>query len=184
METALAMDPVSPVLLRDLGLIYFMQRAWDQAEARWREAEELSPAYRGCLYWRARLLIEVGNLEEAIATLQARLAAGGANTRVLATIAYAQARRGADQEAYSILEELSTRAHGSRVPPLDFATIWLGLGQIEQALDYLEKGCQEKAAALYQFGIDPLYEPLRSHPRGEALRLALRLPSAHFARPK
>ena len=61
LETALNLDPVSPLLLRDLGLIHFMARAWDDAEALWRRAEELSPGYRGCLYWRARLLIETGN---------------------------------------------------------------------------------------------------------------------------
>ena len=63
-----------------------------------------------------------------------------------------------------------------RVPPLDFATAWLGLGNWDQALQWLEKACEERAAPLYQFGVDPIYDPIRAHPRGEALRLAMGLP--------
>jgi serine/threonine-protein kinase len=180
LQTALSLDPVSPLLMRDLGLIYFMKRAWGDAEDSLLQAETLAPGYRGCLYWRARLLIETGETEKAIAALQARLAAGGANTRVLATIAYAQARGGVLQGAVSILDELTTRARTQRVPPLDFATIQLGLGKIEHALDSLERAFQEKAATLYQFGIDPLYDPVRSHPRGQALQRALGLPTITF----
>jgi hypothetical protein len=47
-------------------------------------------------------------------------------------------------------------------------------------LDSLERAFQEKAATLYQFGIDPLYDPVRSHPRGQALQRALGLPTITF----
>jgi serine/threonine-protein kinase len=175
LQAALRLDPVSPILLRDLGLVHFMRRAWDEAEAAWREAEELAPGFHGCLYWRGRLEIERGNFDGAIAALEARAAAGAANTRVLATLAYAWARSGAAERATAILENLEARAKGRRVPPLDFATVRLGLGQWEQALDWLEKACEERTAALYQFGIDPIYDPIRTHPRAEVLRLAMGL---------
>jgi tetratricopeptide (TPR) repeat protein len=148
-RAALRLDPVSPVLWRDFGLLHFMRRAWDEAEQAWREAEALSPGFRGCLYWRARLAIEAGRFDEAIALLEARRAAGSDNTRLLATKAYALARCGATDEVHSILSQLTARAQEGRVSPLDFATIWLGLQQPEQALDWLEKACEERAAALY-----------------------------------
>jgi serine/threonine-protein kinase len=176
MHAALRLDPVSPVLLRDLGVIHFMRRAWEEAEAAWRQAEELSPAFRGCLFWRARLAIETGRFDDAIDALQSRLAAGPANTRVPATMAYAWARCGARDQAEGILRDLQIRATHGRVPPLDFAIVWLGLESWEQAMDWLEKACEERAATLYQFGVDPIYDPIRAHPRAEALRLAIGLP--------
>jgi tetratricopeptide (TPR) repeat protein len=176
MRTAMRLDPVAHVPARDLGLIHFMRRDWDEAERSWRLAEDLSPGYRGCMYWRARMAIETGRCEEAITALEARWSADPTNSRVLATIGYAWARDGESQNARAIIDDLTARASCTRVPPLNFAIVWLGLKEWDRALDCLEQACQERAAALYQFGVDPLYDPIRAHPRGEALRLAMRLP--------
>jgi serine/threonine-protein kinase len=176
LQSALRLDPVSSVLWRDLGLLHFMRRAWRDAEQAWSHAESLTPGFRGCLYWRARLAIETGRFCEAIAMLEARRAASPDNTRLLATTAYALARRGAIDEAQSILKHLTERARKGRVPALDFAVVFLGLCQPEQALDWLERACEERTAALYQFAVDPQFDSLRGQPRAEALRLALGLP--------
>jgi eukaryotic-like serine/threonine-protein kinase len=176
MERALRLDPVAHVTVRDLGLIHFMRRAWDDAEKSWRQAEELSPGYRGCLFWRARLAIETGHFDEALKTLEARWTADPGNTRVFATIAHAWARRGDAARSRAILDDLTAMARTTRVPPLNFAVVHLGLEQWDQALDWLDKACEERAAALYQFAVDPMYDPIRAHPRAEALRLAMGLP--------
>jgi serine/threonine-protein kinase len=176
LETALRLDPVAHVVVRDLGLIHFMRRAWDDAEKTWRQAEELSPGYRGCLFWRARMAIENGRFDDALEILNERWASDAANSRVLATIGYAWARRGELDRATAILEQLTVMARSQRVPPLNFAIVHLGLEHWDQALDWLEKACEERAAALYQFAVDPLYDPIRAHPRAEALRLAMGLP--------
>ncbi len=175
MQAALRLDPASPVLLRDLGIIHFMRRAWADAAAAWDQAEVLAPAYRGCLFWRARVALATGEPGSAVAALEARIAAGPANTRLLATMACARAGRGERDRALEIGEELAARARHGRVPPLDFATLCLGLEQWDEALDWLEKACEERAAPLYQFGVDPIYDPIRGHHRAEALRLALGL---------
>ena len=176
MQAALRLDPVAHVVVRDLGLIHFMRRAFEDAREAWRQAEELSPGYGGCRFWRARLDIETGRFDQAIKALESRWDADPSNTRVLATIAYAWARRGDAGRAHAILEDLTARARNIRVPPLNFAIVLLGLEMWEQALDWIEGACQERAAALYQFAVDPLYDPIRAHPRGEALRLAMGLP--------
>jgi len=175
MNTALRLDPVSHVTHRDLGLIHFMRRAWDEAERAWRQAEELAPGYRGCEHWRARMDIETGNFERALASLEARWKAGPPNTRVLATIGYAYARRGDEARAHEIFEELRARSRQERVPPLNLAIVLLGLRECEPALEWLEKACEERAAALYQYAVDPLYDSIRRHPRAEAVRLAMGL---------
>jgi TolB-like protein/Flp pilus assembly protein TadD len=176
MHAALTLDPVSPVLFRDLGLIHFMRGDGDAAERAWSQAEELASSFHGCLFWRARMAIAAGKSEEAISVLERRINAAPANTRVLATIAYAWARHGNEERARSILEDLTARAGNSRVPPLDFATVWLGLEETEQALTWLERACEERAAPLYHFAVDPIYDPIRAHPRAEAIRLAMGLP--------
>jgi adenylate cyclase len=77
MEEALRLDPISPLLFRDLGLIHFMRHAFQEAESAWQQAELLVPGYLGCLYWRARLQMETGEFGEAMRDLEKRFACGG-----------------------------------------------------------------------------------------------------------
>jgi adenylate cyclase len=174
LDRALRLDPVSPVLWRDFGLIHFLRRDFDQAEEAWREAEGIAPGFRGALFWRARLQIAAGRYREGLENLEARQSGAAANTRVLATTGYAAARAGDKLRGREILQSLANSA--TPVPPLDLAIIHLGFGEIDEALGFLETACEQRAAALYQFAVDPLYDDVRDHPRGEAIRLAMGLP--------
>jgi serine/threonine-protein kinase len=174
LKQALHLDPVSPVLWRDVGLIHFLRRDFDQAELAWQEAERIAPAYRGALFWRGRLQLATGRYREALQTLEARQSAAPANTRVLATIGYAVARAGDNSRGQAILDNLTNSPN--RVPPLDLAILHLGFGDHDKALSFLETACQQRAATLYQFAVDPLYDEIRDHPRAEAIRLAIGLP--------
>lgn len=176
MDIALRLDPVSPVLLRDLGMLHFMRRDWKGAEESYKRLEETVPGFRGALYWRARLSIEQGQCEEAIQFLESRIAAGRANARVTATAAYAWARAGRKDKAREVLDELLAAGPDRRIPPLDLATVYLGLECWEDALDWLTKACEERAAALYQFAVDPLYDMVRSHHRAQMVRRSIGLP--------
>jgi hypothetical protein len=108
--------------------------------------------------------------------LQSRIDAGRANTRVTATAAYACARAGKKDQARDILNELLALAATRRIPPLDLATAYIGLECWEDALDWLTKSCEERAATLYQFAVDPLYDALRSRPRAQMVRRSIGLP--------
>jgi tetratricopeptide (TPR) repeat protein len=169
---------VSPVLLRDLGMLHFMQRDWAGAEEIFSRLEETAPGFRGALYWRARLAIEQGRCEDAVRLLESRIAAGRANTRVTATVAYAWGRAGETGKARDILDSLVADSLVRRVPPVDLTMAYMGLQRWDEALDSLTKACQERAAALYQFAIDPLYDPIRHDPRAQTVRRSIGLPGS------
>jgi serine/threonine-protein kinase len=176
METAARLDPVSPVLLRDLGMLHFMRRDWESAEKTWSKLEQAAPDYRGALFWRARLAIEQQRFEHALSLLDSRVAAGRANSRVAATAAYAKARSGHTREAEQTLEDLARQSQETWIPPLNLAIICLGLERWEDALGWLNKACEERAAPLYQFAVDPAYDPVRADVRAQAVRLSIGLP--------
>jgi TolB-like protein len=176
MDLALRLDPVSPVLLRDLGMIHFMRRDWKAAGETWKRLYETAPGFRGALYWRARLAIETGDYEEGLRLLDSRISAGRANTRVLATAGYAWARAGQKDKACNVLDQLLADSRERRVPPVDLASLYLGLECWGDAIACLTTACEERAAALYQFGVDPLYDPIRADPRSQAIRRSIGLP--------
>ncbi len=176
MDLALRLDPVSPVLLRDLGMIHFMRRDWNAAAEAWNRLDETAPGFRGALYWRARLAIETGRIGEALPLLHSRIAAGRANTRVLATLGYAWARAGEKDKAADVLGQLAAGSGERRVPAVDIAIVYLGLERWKEALDWLTKACEERAATLYQFAVDPLFDPIRTHSASQAIRRSMGLP--------
>jgi tetratricopeptide (TPR) repeat protein len=164
------------VLLRDLGMVHFMRRDWKAAEETWNRLEETAPGFRGALYWRARLAIAKDEFDQALQLLHSRIAAGRANTRVLATVGYACARAGNKEKARDVLNQLLTDSRVGRVPPVDLATVYLGLERWGDAIDWLTTACEERAATLYQFAVDPLFDPIRADAASQAIRRSIGLP--------
>ena len=54
--------------------------------------------------------------------------------------------------------------------PYNLATVYIGLGQKEQALTFLEKAYAERSLLLMNIGTDPEFDSLHSEPRFAALR--------------
>jgi tetratricopeptide (TPR) repeat protein len=63
MDRAIDLDPVSPVLYRDLGIVHYLHGEFREAERALREAGRLDPGFRGSLFWLGRTLAELGRLE-------------------------------------------------------------------------------------------------------------------------
>jgi hypothetical protein len=60
------------------------------------------------------------------------------------------------------------------VSPVALATLHLGLGRIEPALDWAERAHAERRGWLAYLDVNPLVDPLRGHPRFEALAERMR----------
>jgi hypothetical protein len=67
------------------------------------------------------------------------------------------------------LQELQELARKAYVPPSSFASIYFGLGEIDRGFDWLEKAVDERDGLIVHIHVDPGYDPLRSHPRFQAL---------------
>ena len=92
-----------------------------------------------------------------------------AGTYTRATLAYALARAGKQQEARDILDQLIAEAATGYVSPVAFATTYVGLGEIDKALDWAEAAYDERRGWLAYVRVNPLMDPLRGQPRFEKL---------------
>ena len=69
-----------------------------------------------------------------------------------------------------ILEQLRELSKVRYVCAYSLATVYIGLGDKEEALYWLEKGYRERAGGqLARIKVDPFLDPLRGDPRFEAL---------------
>ncbi len=174
MDRAIELDPVSPVLYRDLGIIYYLQRQYREAEEALNQARRLDSSFHAGLFWLACVLAQQQRFDEAVAALEARLALPSpSTTRAMSVLIHTLAAMGRQREAREHLAALEQRA--ATVPPLNLAIAYLGCGDPSRTLAYLEKASAERAAPLYQIGVDPIYDPLRTHPRFQAILRKMRL---------
>ena len=67
-------------------------------------------------------------------------------------------------------------ASGAHVSPVAFATLHLGLGDVERALDWTERCFGERRGWLAYLRVNPIFDPLRGDPRFEALTRRMGLP--------
>ena len=73
-------------------------------------------------------------------------------------------RRG---EAERLLEELEARARQRYVSPVAFCMLHLGLRNIDEAFDWLERAYRDRRGWMTYLKLDPMLDPLRGDPRLE-----------------
>ncbi|MCA1622783.1 MAG: hypothetical protein LC768_14880 [Acidobacteria bacterium] len=75
------------------------------------------------------------------------------------------AKSGKREQAQAALEELKSTATKRYVPAHSFAMIYNGLGEREEALNYLEKSFEEREVQLSFIKIDTRWDEFRTAPR-------------------
>jgi len=80
-------------------------------------------------------------------------------------LAHAYASAGRSQEARAILQEVQNNGSGRYAASPMIARIYLGLGEYETAIHWLEKGLEERSYWMTFLKTDPIYDSIRSHPR-------------------
>jgi len=106
---------------------------------------------------------------EAIAEF--KQAANNSNDAPLAIVslghAYAMSRN--SKEALRVLAELKEMSQRRYVSAYSVATIYAGLGEKEQAFQWLQKANNERNTEIVFLKIDPRLDPLRDDPRFDEL---------------
>jgi tetratricopeptide (TPR) repeat protein len=69
----------------------------------------------------------------------------GGDPDLSADLAYIYGVRGQKEEARKILQQLMLFSKENAVPPANFAMVYIGLGEKDRALEWLEKAYQERA---------------------------------------
>src|SRR5439155_25716187 len=139
------------------------------AIAQLRKTLEMDPGYYYAYITLGEALEMKGAGDTAIAEYQKARALND-DPSVLGLLAHAYAASGTKTEALKILDQLKALSKQRYVAAYSFALVYLGLGDKEEALRWLEQSYQDRAGSdVGWIRVDPLLDPLRSDPRFEAL---------------
>ena len=171
---ALELDPLSLIINTSSGGRHHYACRYDQAIEQYRRTLEMDPNF-GYAHWALGQAYEQkGMYEEAIAKCQRAITLSGDDPPFIATLGHIYAVAGKRSEARKILKELKVRSKREYVTTYYIAGMYAGLGEKEQAFEWLEKGYEEREVALAK--VDPWFDPLRSDPRFQSLLCRMNLP--------
>jgi len=174
-KRAQELDPLSLMINADLGTTYIYARRYDKAIEQLRKTIEMDPSFYYAR-WRLGTAYELkGSLHEAMTEYQNARALNDDPT-VLALMGRAYAASGKRDEASRTLDQLKEIAKHRYVPAYAFALLYAGLGEKDQAFQWLERGYQDRAFDMPYLKVDPLIDSLRSDPRFEDLLRRVGLP--------
>jgi serine/threonine-protein kinase len=134
-----------------------------------RRSVEREPEFPRCHSNLGWALIKQGKTAEGIASLQRALELSPDSTMFLAQMGQARAMAGQAEAARRILERLHDLAKGQFVSPYHFAYVHTGLGEFEEATEWLERAFERRSGGIYGIKGSFLFTSLRGHPRFEAL---------------
>jgi TolB-like protein/Tfp pilus assembly protein PilF/class 3 adenylate cyclase len=168
-KRAVELDPLSLINNTRLGNDYYFARRYDEAIEQLRKTLEMDSGFYYA-HWNLGQVIESkGDIGAAIKEYEKARALND-DPWVLALLGHAYALSGTKAEAVKILEQLKELSKQRYVTAYSFAIVYLGLGDKEGALRWLEKSYEDRAGYdIGQIKVDPLLDPLRGDPRFEAL---------------
>jgi TolB-like protein/Flp pilus assembly protein TadD len=168
-ERGLSVDPLSVFGNMHYGWNLVGPRQYERARTQLTKALELEPTYPlahwllGGAYWYD------SRTDEAIASFERAVEHSGNALWFRAYLASALGESGRVDEARAVLSEMETQSRHRYVRAALTAIVCMGLGEWDEALEWLEKAFDERDMWMITFNVDPLFDPVRSNPRFIAL---------------
>lgn len=123
---------------------------------------ELFPEDDFILWTMACTLTQLGRYNEAIQTFKRRKVDANQTNWALA---YTYALKGEKEKSYKILAYLEDKSKTEYVPPTFIGIIYIGLGDLDRAMTYIEKGFDDKDNFSIFYKVHPWFAPLKGNAR-------------------
>jgi TolB-like protein/Tfp pilus assembly protein PilF len=173
LRRALELDPLSPIISRDVAWPLFHSRQYDAAVAQLDTTLAAFPGYLPAERLRARALALRGDRAEAVRQFELQKTRGD-TARARCELAWAYALAGRREDA---LRELrSALAQKTGLYHYDVALAYNALDRREEALSALERAFEARDPTLVNLKHDPRFDSLRANPRYVRLLAQMRFP--------
>ena len=173
--TALALDPLSPIIQTWIGLRYYFARRPEEAIAEYGKALDLDRDFAPAHWHLGWAYEQTGRFEEGVSEAKQALALDEGNLVYLASLGHAYAGAGMKREARATLARLAEASTSRHVSAYHVAVIHIALGDTKSGLDWLERAYDEQSPWIGYLRIDPRVDPVRSNPRFSSLLRKTRL---------
>jgi tetratricopeptide (TPR) repeat protein len=160
------LDPLSPINARTMALPYHLKRDYARALELLRQANELGPSF--ITTWEIGIYIQNKLFTETLAELEKAKGERKNDSILIYDTGMIYAAQGKRAEALQIIKELEEISGANLSQAHWIAKIYATLNEKELAFSWLESGLATGAIAVF-YKDEPVWDPIRSDPRFEAL---------------
>ena len=169
-----SLDPLSPIISADLADALCVAHLYDESVQQSRKTLEMHPYFAVAHYELGQAFAQKHMYTEAIGELRRAIELSGGNTAFDSKLAYAYAISGRTEEAIKIVKDLEVRQGRPSSTDPHIALIYVGLGDHDQAMSWLNKAYQARFNP--SILMRPAFDPLRSDGRFQNLLRRIGLP--------
>lgn len=175
-DCALELDPLSLPMNFNVGYLNYFAGNNERAIEQFERILEMDASFVQASLILSPAYMRKGLLPKALATIEKALPQSGNWSSLRGMLGVVHAGSGRASEARQILEEL--KKEGASVPLLSYwaAIISNALQDKEQALDWLEKACEERIGLLVLLKVASGFRNLSQEPRYQAILQRIGLP--------
>ena len=174
MAYAVELNPMDLQTRFVVGIVTYAARQYDSAISQLKELNTSQPGLGDFgLGWCYR---EKKMYPEAIAVLQRVFVHTRRGPLPLATLASVYGLAGRKHEAVKLIDELKERSRQQHISDSLFAEAYLGLGEKDEAMAWLERAYEEHDQWMVYINSYPGWDALRSEPRFQALVRRMNFP--------
>ena len=174
MAYAVELNPMDLQTRFMVGFVTYAARRYDSAIS---QLKELNTSYPGIgdfgLGWCYR---EKKMYPEAIAALERCVVRSGRAPLLLANLASVYGFAGRKREAVKLIDELKERSGQHHISASLFAEAYLGLGEKDEAMAWLERAYEERDQWMVYIKSFPGWDALRPEPRFQAIVRRMNFP--------
>ena len=173
-RVVLELDPLNLIAHSNIARAVFHERRYDESIAIAKRIQELAPEFWVAYWTLGAAYMESGRHKEAIENLTTAATKSGLLV-LRAFVGCALANAGRRDEARQILVEFIEESKRRYVSPLCMCVVSASLGEIEQALDWLEDAWRQRTILLMWLKTEPIFDPLRNEPRFKEVQKKMNL---------
>ena len=174
-RTAIDLDPASVSIRRSMGWLLYYARQYDAALEHLRRALAMNPTAEETHRLLGLVYLQQGMYDDAATAFKEALGHSEHDALAFAGLGHVAARRGREDEARAVLEELHQRAKARYISPVAQAGLYVTLGEVDMAFEWLEKAYHDRRGWLAYLKIEPMLDDLRPDPRFQRLVERMRL---------
>jgi serine/threonine protein kinase/Tfp pilus assembly protein PilF len=168
LDRALELDPLNLLIKIRQGFVLIMRRdrpSLERALSVFQEIVDLEPGFTPAYLSLMTVYTLIGDYENALKWGHKVLETAPLPVAYVGNLGWLYASAGQEEKAREFLSELLQRSNQGYVSSFWIAAVYITLGEIDNAFEWLAKAYEERDGSLIYITIPPPLDPIRSDPR-------------------
>jgi len=174
LRKAESLDPLSLIISADIADALCIAHSYDESVQQSKKTLEMDASFAIAHYELGQALAQKHMYDEAIAEFQRAIELAGHSGAFDSNLAYVYAVSGRKEDAIRIVKDLETRQDQNPSADANVALIYVGLGDLDQAMNWLNKAYEARFNP--SILLRPGFDTLRSDTRFQDLLRRIGLP--------